>query len=410
MMLDKMPYTARGNVKELQSIINASRAIAQRGTQLALATVVNVSGSTFRRPGARMLIAADGQTVGSVSGGCLERDILNQAQRVLQWNKPRVVTYDSMSDDDIVWEYNLGCNGIVDVLIEPLPHNGKRDLLAFLADCLDRRQAGIVATVFGVEGDMKAAIGNRLMLSAQQPAIHDITDDDLAEAIRDDSRRALEIGTPTVTMYEMATSRAEVFIEVIQPPVPLVIFGAGHDAAPLVRFAKELGWHVTVVDSRPGYATRTRFPLADGLIVCRPEEVCERITIQRCTVAVVMTHNFLQDAELLRILLPSPLRYLGLLGPKRRTQKLLHEARKNGLLLTERNLDRVYGPMGLDIGADTPEEIALAVVAEIQTVLADRLGGMLRTREGPLHEQRPAVDVVTISGKIQGAVSCGHGH
>lgn len=111
-------------MKELQSIIDASRAIAQRGTQLALATVVNVTGSTFRRPGARMLIAADGQTVGSVSGGCLERDILNQAQRVLQWNKPRVVTYDSMSDGDIVWEFNLGCNGIVDVLIEPLPTMG----------------------------------------------------------------------------------------------------------------------------------------------------------------------------------------------------------------------------------------------------------------------------------------------
>ena len=405
-----MPNTARGNVKELQSIIDAYLAIKQRGTQVALATVVNVTGSTYRRPGARMLIAADGQTVGSVSGGCLERDVLNQAQRVLQWNKPRVVTYDSMSDDDIVWEFNLGCNGIVDVLIEPLPHNGKRDLLAFLADCLDHRQAGIVATLFGVEGHMQATIGNRLMLSEQQPAIHDIRDDDLAEAIRGDAQRALESGTPTVTMYETATGRADVFIEVIQPPVPLVIFGAGHDAVPLVRFAKELGWHVTVVDPRPGYATQTRFPLADTLIVCRPEEVYERIKIQRCTVAVVMTHNYIHDAELLRTLLPSPLRYLGLLGPKRRAQRLLHEAREKDVLLSESNLDRLYGPMGLDIGADTPEEIALAVVAEIQTVLAGRFGGMLRTREGPLHEESPAVDVVTVSGKIQGAVSCGHGH
>ena len=405
-----MPYTARGNVKELQSIIDTYRALEQRGTQVALATVVNVTGSAYRRPGARMLIAADGQTVGSVSGGCLERDVLNQAQRVLQWNKPRVVTYDSMSDDDIVWEFNLGCNGIVDVLIEPLPYKGKADLLAFLADCLDHRQAGIVATVFGVEGPMKATIGNRLMLSEQQPAIHDIRDDDLAEAIRGDARLALESGTPKVTMYAMATGRADVFIEVIQPPVPLVIFGAGHDAVPLVRFAKELGWHVTVVDPRPGYATRTRFPLADTLIVCRPEEVYAHIKIQRCTVAVVMTHNYIHDAELLRTLLPSPLRYLGLLGPKRRAQRLLHEAREKGVLLSESNLDLVYGPIGLDIGADTPEVIALAVVAEIQTVLAGRLGGMLRTREGPLHEQSPAVEVVTVSGKIQGAVSCGHGH
>lgn len=126
--------------------------------------------------------------------------------------------------------------------------------------------------------------------------------------------------------------------------------------------------------------------------------------------AVVMTHNYIHDAELLRTLLPSPLRYLGLLGPKRRAQRLLHEAREKGVLLSESNLDLVYGPIGLDIGADTPEVIALAVVAEIQTVLAGRLGGMLRTREGPLHEQSPAVEVVTVSGKIQGAVSCGHGH
>lgn len=410
-MLDKTLYTTRGNVKELQSIIDASRAIEQQGTQIALATVVNVTGSTYRRPGARMLIAADGQTVGSVSGGCLERDILNQAQRVLHWNKPRVVTYDSMSDDDIVWEFNLGCNGIVDVLIEPLPHNEKRDLLAFLADCLDHRQAGIVATVFSVEGHLKATIGNRMMLSEQQPAMHDIKDNDLAGAVHGDSRHALESGTSQVKMYEMATGRAEVFIEVIQPPVPFVIFGAGHDAVPLVRLAKELGWHVTVVDPRPGYAARTRFPSADTLIVCRPEEACERIKIQRCTVAVVMTHNYLYDAELLRTLLPSPLQYLGLLGPKRRTQRLLHEVReRKGVLLSESNLVRVYGPMGLDIGADTPEEIALAVVAEIQSVLAGRLGGMLRTREGPLHEQSPALGVVTVSGKIQGAVSCGHGH
>jgi xanthine dehydrogenase accessory factor len=407
---NKMPYTARGNVKELQSIIDVYRKIEQQGTQVALATVVNVTGSAYRRPGARMLIAADGQTVGSVSGGCLERDILNQAQRVLQCNKPRVVTYDSMSDDDIVWEFNLGCKGIVDVLIEPLPHNGKRDLLAFLADCFDHSQAGIVATLFGVEGHMQATIGNRLMLRGQQPAIHDIGDDDLAEAIRGDSRHALERGTSTIKMYEMSTGRALVFIEAIQPPVPLVIFGAGHDAVPLVRFAKELGWHVTVVDPRPGHAIPTRFPFADTLIVCRPDEIYERIKIDRCTVAVVMTHNFIHDAELLRMLLPSALRYLGLLGPTRRAQRLLHEAQETGVLLNEHNLDRVYSPVGLDIGADTPEEIALAVVAEIQAVLAGRLGGALRAREGHLHEERPEVDVVTVSETIQGAVSCGPRH
>jgi len=248
------------------------------------------------------------------------------------------------------------------------------------------------------------------MLSAQRSARHDIGDGDLAEAILDDSQHTLESGTSKAKTYSMATGRAEVFIEVIQPSVPIVIFGAGHDAVPLVRFAKELGWHVTLVDPRPGYATRTRFPLADILIVCRPEEVCERIKIDRHTVAAVMTHNFLHDSELLSTLLPLPLRYIGILGSKQRTGRLLEQVQETGRSHSDHRLGRVYGPMGLDIGADTPEEIALAVVAEIKAVLAGRLGGMLRTREGPLHEPSEAVDVVTVSGKINGAVHCGHEH
>ena len=397
-------------MNELQSIINVYRAIEQADMPAALATVVRVTGSAYRRAGARMLITADGQTVGSVSGGCLERDVLNQARRVLQWNEPRVVAYDSMSDDDIAWEFNLGCNGIVEVLIEPLSHTGERGHMAFLTECLEQRQVGVLATVFGVEGPMKAKVGNRLMLSAQRAARHDIGDGTLAEAILDDAQHTLERGTSKVTTYTMATGRAEVFIEVIEASVPIVIFGAGHDAVPLVQFAKELGWHVTLVDPRPGYATRTRFPLADTLIVCRPAEVCERIKMDRHTVAVIMTHNFLHDSELLSTLWPSPVRYLGILGSKQRTRRLLDRVQETGRSQSEHRLGRVYGPIGLDIGADTPEEIALAVVAEIKAVLTGRLGGMLRSREGPLHEPSEAMDVVTIAGKATGAVHCGHEH
>lgn len=397
-------------MNELQSIINAYREIEQANMPAVLATVVRVIGSAYRRAGARMLITADGQTVGSVSGGCLERDVLNQAQRVLQRNQSRVVAYDSMSDDDIAWEFNLGCNGIVEVLIEPLSHTGERGHMAFLTECLQQRRPGVLATVFGVEGPVKAKVGNRLMLTAQRPVRHDIEDRDLVEAILDDARHALESGSPKATTYAMATGHAEAFIEMIEPSVPIVIFGAGHDAVPLVRFAKELGWHVTLVDPRPGYATRSRFPLADILIVCRPEEVCERITMDRHTVAVVMTHNFLHDTEFLRTLWPLPLRYLGILGAKQRTRRLLEQVQQTGQSHDDHRLDRVYGPIGLDIGADTPEEIALAVVAEIKAVLTGRFGGMLRAREGPLHEPSEAGDVVMVSGKMTGVVHCGHEH
>ncbi len=394
-------------MKELQSIIDACREIARTDTQAALATVVKVTGSAYRRVGARMMITADGQTVGSVSGGCLERDVLDQARRVLQSKQPRVVTYDSMSDADIVWGSGLGCNGIVEVLIEPLSPDGERGHMAFLAECLRHRQVGVLATVFAVEGRTKAKVGNRVILSEQRPAIHDIGDYDLAEAILGDSRAALESGMSKVRTYEAAAGRAEVFIEVIQPPLPLVIFGAGHDAVPLVRLAKELGWHVTLVDHRPEHATRMQFPSADVLIVCRPEEVLERVEIEGRAVAAIMTHNYLHDLELLRTLLPTPLRYIGILGPKLRTRRLLDDIQESGQTLSEKDIGRLYGPIGLDIGAETPEEIALAVVAEIRAVLTGRLGGVLRDREGSLHQPNEAGDLVKVSGKIHGEVYCG---
>ncbi|ULA62972.1 MAG: XdhC family protein [Nitrospira sp.] len=394
-------------MKELQSIIDASQELERTNTPAALATVVRVTGSAYRRPGARMLIAANGHTVGSVSGGCLERDVVNQARRVLQGNDARVVTYDSMSDDDLVLEFNLGCSGIVDVLIEPFPHHGERGHMTFLADCLRDRQVGVLATVFAVEGRTTAAVGDRVMLREQHPARYDIEDSDLAEAIVRDARCALASGTSRTHTYELAAGRTDVFIEVVQPPVPLVIFGAGHDAVPLVRIAQELGWHVTLVDPRPGYATRMRFPSADALIACRPDEVSEQVTIDARTMAVIMTHNMLHDSALLRTLLPSPLRYLGLLGPTRRRQRLLDEIQEHAGSLSDHLLARVYGPVGLDIGADTPEEIALAVAAEIQAVLSGRLGGFLRSRESALHEPSPVETVAIRSGTINGVLSCG---
>jgi len=397
-------------MKEMQSIIDAYREIQRTDTPSALATVVNVTGSAYRRPGARMLITGDGRTVGSVSGGCLERDVMNQARRVLQWNESRVVTYNSMSDDDVAWEFNLGCNGIIDVLIEPLSPTVEPGYLAFIADCLRHRQAVIVAVVFSVEGDMKARVGSRLLLAEQQPVHHDIGDVHLTAAIADDARRVLAGGTSRVKRYALAAGRAEAFIEVIQPPVPLVIFGAGHDAMPLVRLAKELGWHVTLIDPRPGFATRTRFPLADHVIVCRPDEVFERVKIDGRTVAVVMTHNFLHDSELLNMLVPSPVRYIGILGAKQRTRKLLDLVQETIRSQSDPALGRVYGPIGLDIGAETPEEIALAAMAEIKAVLAGRVGGMLRGRQAPLHEPCEGVDVGAGSGKITGEVYCGHEH
>lgn len=226
-----------------------------------------------------------------------------------------------------------------------------------------------------------------MMLGQDGKAISDIKDIDLDRIVIKDACEALCDGRSKAKEYELLSGKAEVLIEAIQPPVMLVIFGAGNDAIPVVCFAKELGWHVTVVDSRPAYATLERFPLADVIALSRPETAYEYVHLNARTAVVVMTHNYLHDLTLLKTLMPFPLRYLGILGPKSRTKRLLQKLMDEGVSIAEKNLNHLYSPIGLDIGTDTPEEIALSIVAEIKAVLADRSGGSLRERKGPIHSR-----------------------
>lgn len=374
-------------MKELQNILKTFEQNQNSGKYTALATLVKASGSTYRRPGARMLMNSEGQMVGSLSGGCLEGDVFEQAQEVMTSGKPIVVQYDTMSDEDIIWGLGLGCNGIVQILIERLDAQSRLDYLVFLNECLNRRQVGILATVFNVKGEVKAQVGTRLIMYADGTVKSDIADADLIDYISDDARKLLDENHSKVKLYALPTGKAEVFLEVIQPPLPLIIFGAGHDAIPLVHLAQELGWYVTVVDSRQADGTRSRFSSADQIISCRSEGISNHIQLDNRTMAVVMTHNYLHDLEILKTLLPSPIKYLGILGPKSRTAKLFQDLQEQGITPTQTQLQRLYSPVGLDICADTPEEIALSIVAEIQAVVSDRLGGSLRDQSGPIHDR-----------------------
>jgi xanthine/CO dehydrogenase XdhC/CoxF family maturation factor len=276
---------------------------------------------------------------------------------------------------------------MVQVLIERLTPENEFNPMTFLAECLHRREVGVLATIFHIEGQIKAHVGTHLMLHQDGTIFSNIEDADLSADILEDVREVLDKNSSQVKLYPLRGGKAEVFLEAIHPPVSLVIFGAGDDAIPVVRLAKELGWYVTVIDSRPANATSERFPSADEVILSRPEIVNETVEIDNRTVAVVMTHNYLHDLEILKILLPSPVQYLGILGPKRRTEQLLLELQEQGIKLTEAQLHRLHGPVGLDIGADTPEAIALSIVAEIHAVLANRSGGLLRNRKQPIHNR-----------------------
>ena len=371
-------------MKTIQAIVELA-ASAHHGDVLAMATVMKVRGSAYRRPGARMLMNAAGKTAGMISGGCLENDARERAISVMQSGQPVLVTYDSTAPEDIVFGLGLGCNGIVQVLIEPLTVGEENGLLAFFAACVARRQPGRIATIFQSENvPLGARVlrwpDGRVTSSCADPAVTAT----LVRALQENATRRNAIRGIVLP----DGTNAGVLIETVAPPLPLTIFRAGDDAMPLAQMAKLLGWHVTVIDARPAYATAERFPDADAVICERPETLAShsQAVFPPEAMVMIMTHSFTRDRTLLRTLLPRELRYIGILGPKSRTQRLLDELADDGVTFPAENLARLHGPAGLDIGAETPEEIAVSIIGEMQAVLSRRPGGALRDRNAPIHD------------------------
>jgi xanthine/CO dehydrogenase XdhC/CoxF family maturation factor len=373
---------------ELQVVLDAYDDACREGRAAALATVVAVTGSSYRRPGARMLVTADGRITGGVSGGCLEADVLLRALEAIERAEPTLATYDTRGDDDVDFGVGLGCRGIVHVLIEPLPSASARCHLPLLRE-MDTRRPAVLATVWRTSGPRTVRPGERMLLGATGIRWDDVDDPSLARQIAADLPEGLCTRRSLTRDYALPFGSADVFFECLHPRVPLVVFGGGRDAAPLVRLASHLGWHVTVVDGRPAAARRDRFPEADAVLLCPPAEVPARVALDAETAAVVMTHSYRTDQRLLEVLLPSPVRYLGLLGPRARARRLLRELADGGMEIDPARLDHLHAPAGLDLGAEGAEEIAVAIVAEIAATLAGRPGGPLRDRPARIHDAEP---------------------
>jgi len=371
-------------MRELRDILTSLAALRARGERAALATITRVKGSTYRREGARLLIRQDGTTVGSISGGCLEGDVAEAAREVMQTGQARMMSYDLTADDDAVWGLGLGCNGAIDVFVEPVRSASGLDVVALLQDTIEHRRSAALATLIASPPG-GAAVGSRLFVPQEGHATGSLGDPVLDAMVTQAARDQIAEHRTTVVPLEMPGGRGDVFIEVLTPPIPLLVCGAGHDTLPLVRLAHQLGWWVMVADSRPAFATRERFPEADEVFLVDDRDVPNAVRIDRETFAVVMTHNFLHDLEILRGLLRSPARYIGLLGPRARTDKMLAELEQQGVVLDDAQRARLYGPVGLDTGADSPEEIALSIAAEILAVRYDREAASLRNRRGPIH-------------------------
>ncbi|ARS35836.1 XdhC family protein [Pontibacter actiniarum] len=372
-------------MKELQDIVRAYDVAQQQGKQTALATVVHVAGSSYRRPGARMLVTEDGQLTGAISGGCLEGDALRKARLAMLQQKPLLVTYDTTDEDDATLGVGLGCNGIIQVLLEPLDTADAANPISFLKAFLGQRQAAVLVTLFSLERRTAAQPGTCLFIPESGEVKGACTDEELQKALLGDAEEVLLKQESLTKAYAATVGTLTGFVELLQPAVSLVVFGAGNDAVPLTQLASILGWQVTVVDGRANYARRERFPAAQRVLVAKPEEALAQLVPDQQTVCLLMTHNYNYDLAMLRQLLPLKLPYVGSLGPRKKLERMLRELKEEGAQVPEQALESVYGPTGLDIGAETPEEIALSIVAEIKAVLARKSGTFLRSKPGTIH-------------------------
>jgi len=370
-------------MKELQEILKRISQFTENEKAI-LATVVDVVGSGYRRAGARMLIDSNGYSIGTVSGGCLEADVLERAKRVIKTNESAIITYDTTADEKSLFGLGMGCRGIVRILLEAATKES--DIFKSFARAIADREREVVATL--ITSDANQIIGGRIFYNqADQFSFANLSASfNNSERLKDDCRKIFGGAEKSlVQFYETDAGAAEFFIERIEPPLNLLLFGAGFDALPVVRFAKELGWRTIVIDHRAAFANRDRFPEADEIAVNQAQNLPEELFRDKNSAAVVMTHNYDRDREILYRLLNSSCRYIGALGPKKRTENLIQELRDEGRFFNENKLIQIHAPIGLNIGAETPEEIALAIVAEIKTILANRDGGFLRERNKPIH-------------------------
>lgn len=356
--------------QETAKILERIVRLAEAGQRAAVATVVRIEGSAYRRPGAKFLVEEDGKTVGGVSGGCLEANVREIALGVMRDGVPRLPHYDTGTDEQRLWGLGLGCNGSVDIFVHLATSENALEVAARVRDLLAGEAPFVVSTL--VEGS--GHVGRALVLGRDGVLAGSTGDPKL-------DRQVAHLGVDLLAKGESALQTAgsgRVFTEVYVPPPHLIVCGAGDDAIPLVACAATAGFRVTVVDHRSAYLSAERFPAATRLHRLRPEDDLSLLPLGPRSYVVVKLHSLAHDREWARRLLLTEVPYIGLLGPWKRKEQILDQIRSAGT-------HRVYGPVGLDLGAEGPEQIALSIVAELLAVRSGREPRHLRSKEGAIH-------------------------
>jgi len=372
-------------MSELKRLLTAYDAERQQGSRCALATVVEVNGSAYRRPGARMLVTNEGQLTGTISGGCLEGDARRRAQQVMLRSKPEVIVYDSTDlEDDLENGAQLGCQGEIFILLEPINFNDPHNPLELLRETFQLQEPSVLATVLkSGNADIAPAAERVLLLNDGTLKSGQINPDFIKQQLLPDMKEVLVNGTSINRDYEYGGIAIRIFLELIKPAPLLSIYGAGNDAQPLNQLANRLGWRVQVIDGRPLQASEHRFPGAELVQVARIGELQQFVNPRGF--AVLMSHNYHYDLAVLEQLNEYPnITYIGILGPRKKTDRMLGDLEQKGINTVD--LDkRIHSPIGLDIGGENADEIALAIMAELLAVRNGYNGGFLRNLDAPIH-------------------------
>jgi xanthine/CO dehydrogenase XdhC/CoxF family maturation factor len=371
-------------MKEIRTIIMAYDAIDPNVTKVALATVVRVEGSSYRRTGARMLVQDNGIWEGGISGGCLEGDALKQARMAIFKDSPTLVTYDTTQDDEHQIGVGLGCNGIIDVLFTPLKFSDKSNPVEVLKRCVNNvRKTHTLLTITKTDNEVNGLQTGQAIEYKSEESLSFISDEILRSSLINSVLNQQTKGNSAPITLPLLNGECCVFIELIPPPIHLVIMGYQYDVFPLSRLINELGWEATIIAPK----VKVNHKISSLVSKVLPIERFSEIEFDEYTAVVLMSHDFEKDKANLVKVLDTNAPYIGMLGPRVRSERIWQELSDEGFEVSDENQDRIYAPVGLDIGAVSPEEIALSLIAEIRAVFSERKGNSLRLRNKPIHER-----------------------
>ncbi len=373
-------------MRELDAIISKYEHLKEQLVECVIATVVHVEGSSYRRAGARMLIDEFGNITGAISGGCLEGDALRKALHALHQRKNKLVTYDTGDVDAAVIGAQLGCDGIIQVLFEPINYQDDLNPCELLKILIGQNSPMAIVVLYDLS-KTKEQSGTILLVSEDSEVMGKKPIMKLYDHMLVQARLCLNNNTSHFAEFLLDNDTYQIFVQIYKTPVKLVIVGAGNDSQILAQQANILGWEVIVTDGRSSHANKTRFTTSCQIIVSTPENTLDNISLNNRSCCVLMSHNYNYDIAVLKLLLKEEvIQYIGILGPLKKYHKMLEELEEEGIIVKQEVLKKIYAPIGLEIGAETPAEIGLSILAEIQAVLTGKSARSLREKTNPIHE------------------------